>query len=147
MRDIFVVKSGATTGNVAYVDVDFEFSIWSPLALIRCEERLAHWKFVYYVLSTDVFRKQIELSWSFGTQQNIGMRVIERILIPIPPIDEQKEIAAFLDSETIRIGNIRSGIEAQIKTLTAYRKSLIHECITGQRRVTGVDLTRAQSHG
>ena len=80
--DIFVIKSGATTGNVAYVDVDFEFSIWSPLALIRCDERIAFYKFVYYVLLTDVFRKQVELSWSFGTQQNIGMGVIEKAQAP-----------------------------------------------------------------
>ena len=32
------------------------------------------------------------------------------------------------------------GIEAQIATLIAYRKSLIHECVTGQRRVTDEDL-------
>jgi type I restriction enzyme, S subunit len=69
--DIFVIKSGATTGNVAYVDVDFEFSIWSPLALIRCDERFAFYKYAFYTLLTDVFRKQVELSWSFGTQQNV----------------------------------------------------------------------------
>ena len=80
--DIFVIKSGATTGNVAYVDVDFEFSIWSPLALIRCNVQIAFYKFVYYVFLTDVFRKQVELSWSFGTQQNIGMGVIERLKVP-----------------------------------------------------------------
>ena len=32
---------------------------------------------------------------------------------------------------------------AQINTLTSYRKSLIHECVTGQRRVTEADLKRA----
>jgi type I restriction enzyme S subunit len=31
---------------------------------------------------------------------------------------------------------VAAGIEAQIATLTAYRKSLIHECVTGRRRVT-----------
>ena len=30
-------------------------------------------------------------------------------------------------------------IESQITTLTAYRKSLIHECVTGQRRITESD--------
>ena len=33
-----------------------------------------------------------------------------------------------------------TSIEAQIATLKAYRKSLIHECVTGQRRITGSDL-------
>ena len=38
-------------------------------------------------------------------------------------------------------------IETQIATLTAYRKSLIHECVTGQRRVTESDLNRVKAHG
>jgi len=39
--------------------------------------------------------------------------------------------------------SIVASIEAQIDTLTAYRKSLIHECVTGQRRVTEADSRRA----
>lgn len=145
--DIFVVKSGATTGNVAYVDVDFEFSIWSPLALIRCDERIAFYKFIYYVLLTDVFRKQVQLSWSFGTQQNIGMRVIERLKVPLPSMGEQKQIAAFLDDELSKSSEIRSNLETQIAILIGYRKSLIHECVTGQRRITEADLKQVNAHG
>ena len=33
--DIFIVKSGATTGNVGLVITDQVFDIWSPLALVR----------------------------------------------------------------------------------------------------------------
>ena len=35
----------------------------------------------------------------------------------------------------------------QIATLTAYRKSLIHECVTGQRRITETELNRVKSYG
>ena len=34
-----------------------------------------------------------------------------------------------------------------IATLTAYRKSLIHECVTGQRRITEADINRVEGHG
>jgi type I restriction enzyme S subunit len=40
-----------------------------------------------------------------------------------------------------------TGIENQITTLTAYRKSLIHECVTGQRRITEADLNHVKAHG
>ena len=42
-----------------------------------------------------------------------------------------------------QIAQIVNGIESQIATLTAYRKSLIHECVTGQRRITEADVQRA----
>ncbi len=128
--DIFVIKSGATTGNVAYVDVDFEFSIWSPLALIRCDPRIAFYKFVYYVFLTDVFRKHAELSWSFGTQQNIGMGVIERLKVPLPPRTEQQRIAAYLDASCAAIDAAVAAKRRQLETLDALRKSTIKRAVT-----------------
>lgn len=129
-NDIFVIKSGATTGNVAYVDVDFEFSIWSPLAIIRCNERIAHYKFVYYVLLTDVFRKQVELSWSFGTQQNIGMGVIERLRVPIPSADEQRQIAAFLDASCTAIDAAVAAKRRQTEALDHLRRDIVQRAVT-----------------
>ena len=38
--DIFIVKSGSTTGKTVMVDVDDEFSVWSPLALVRVGEKI-----------------------------------------------------------------------------------------------------------
>lgn len=55
---------------------------------------------------------------------------------------EQDEICHFLDVKLRELRRIGDGITAQIETLTAYRKSLIHECVTGQRRVTEEDLRR-----
>lgn len=64
--------------------------------------------------------------------------------IPLPPITEQDKICDFLDGKLAEVRRIASGIETQIATLTAYRKSLIHECVTGQRRVTDEDLKQMQ---
>jgi type I restriction enzyme S subunit len=133
--DIFIIKSGATTGNVAYVETDMEFNIWSPLAVVRCQETLADYKFIYYQLLGDVFRKQVELSWSFGTQENIGMGVLGRIKISLPPLHEQKEIAKYLDDVCGKINETKEITKNQIKTLTQYRQSLIHECVTGKKRI------------
>ena len=58
-------------------------------------------------------------------------------------IAEQRQIAAFLDDELSKASEIRANIETEISTLTTYRKSLIHECVTGQRRVTDEDVRHA----
>lgn len=60
--------------------------------------------------------------------------------IPLPSLPEQEAICAHLDAKLGEVKRIVAGIQAQIATLTAYRKSLIHECITGQRRVTEMDV-------
>jgi type I restriction enzyme S subunit len=67
--------------------------------------------------------------------------------IPLPPLTEQEAICVHLDEKLAELKRIVTGIETQIATLTAYRKSLIHECVTGQRRVTEEDLRRAGRAG
>lgn len=64
--------------------------------------------------------------------------------IPRPPINEQKAICAHLETRFAELDSIRKCIERQIDVLSAYRKSLIHECVTGQRRITNADVQRAQ---
>jgi len=65
--------------------------------------------------------------------------------IPLPPMPEQEAICDYLDKKLAEVKRIVANIESQIATLTAYRKSLIHECVTGQRRITEADVRRAQN--
>ena len=64
--------------------------------------------------------------------------------IPLPRLAEQAEICVYLDKKLGAIKRIVSAIETQIATLSAYRKSLIHECVTGQRRITAAELLAIQ---
>jgi type I restriction enzyme S subunit len=65
--------------------------------------------------------------------------------IPLPPLTEQEAICVHLDEKLDELMRIVTNIESQIATLTAYRKSLIHECVTGQRRITEADVAPASS--
>ena len=67
--------------------------------------------------------------------------------IPRPSITEQQAICRFLDDKLRDIAQIVTSIGAQIAVLTDYRKSLIHECVTGQRRITETNATRRKTHG
>ena len=62
----------------------------------------------------------------------------------MPPLDEQRAIVAHVEEKSAEFRSLTACIESQIATLTAYRKSLIHECVTGQRRVTEADVVRSQ---
>ncbi len=42
----------------------------------------------------------------------------------------------FLENKTKELAGLTKNIVAQISTLEQYRKSLIHECVTGKRRIT-----------
>lgn len=80
-------------------------------------------------------------------QSNLNSTRYCQLLVPFPPLPEQHAICEHLAARLGELKRVVSTIEAQIETLLAYRKSLIHECVTGQRRVTEADLKRAQAHG
>ncbi|NQI72988.1 restriction endonuclease subunit S [Streptococcus suis] len=134
-NDIFIVKSGATTGNVGIVNTDEIFDIWSPLALVRTRSDLANQKFIYYFMLSDAFTKQIQNKWSFGTQQNIGMGVIEKIKLVVPPLGEQTPIADFLDKNTEQINQMIAIKKEQIENINKQRQTLIYDYVTGKRRI------------
>ena len=133
-NDVYMIKSGATTGKVAVVDTDKIFTIWSPLAVFRANEKF-HYKYLFYFLQSDAYQKQVELNWSYGTQQNIGMRVLEKLKIFFPSLAEQKKIADFLDKKCAAIDESICRREKLIEKLREYKKSLMYEVVTGKLEV------------
>jgi len=129
-NDIFIVKSGATTGRAAIVETDEEFSIWSPLAMVRPNPKKVDHRFLFQCILSELFQKQIQVSWSFGTQQNIGMGVIEKLPIPLPPLPEQKAIAAFLDRKTQLIDSLIAKKREMLDRLKEKRSALISHAVT-----------------
>lgn len=140
--DIFMVKSGSTTGRIGYVDSVLNFNIWSPLALIRANSN-TNSRFLYFALCSNYIQKQVQLTWSFGTQPNIGMGVIERLRLVIPPKEEQIVIAKYLMQRTTAIDQLIKNIEAQIEKLQELRKIKIYEAVTGKIKVNAYAETTA----
>ena len=135
-NDIYMIKSGATTGRVAVVDTEKQFTIWSPLAVFRCNPNVINFKFLYYFLQSDAFQRQVQFGWTYGTQQNIGMRTLERLKVFVPPLDEQHTIVKFLDSKCEQLDRLISIKKSKIERLEQYRKSLIYEYVTGKKEVS-----------
>ena len=130
--DIYMVKSGATTGRVAMVETDIEFNIWSPLAAIRCKQELIDRFFMFFYMQSKEFQTAVELSWSYGTQQNIGMGIIQNLEVPVPNLNEQLAIAIYLDRETAKIDKLIEKVGTAIERLQEYRIALITAAVTGK---------------
>ncbi|WP_077707919.1 restriction endonuclease subunit S [Veillonella parvula] len=136
--DIFIVKSGATTGNIGIVTTDQVFDIWSPLALVRGDSSTVEQDFLYYQLLSNIFRVQVEQGWSYGTQQNIGMKVLGNIKVLIPPLESQKNIVKYLDNKCSNMDTVIQKKHSLIDKLIEYKKSLIYEVVTGKKEVPHV---------
>jgi len=127
--DILMGKA-ASTGKIARVKVNFEFSIWSPLALIKIDPKKADSHFIEFVLKSTQIQTQIEVRCNVNTQKNIAMDDIPLLIFETPPLDEQRAIAAFLDRETERIDALIAKKERQIELLQEKRAALISHTVT-----------------
>ena len=130
INDIYMIKSGATTGKVAKVETQKLFTIWSPLAVFRVEPQRCYYEYLYYFIQSDAYQKQIENKWTYGTQQNIGMRTLEKLMICFPSITQQKLIADYLDSKCSKIDEIIEKQLSIIEKLKEYKLSIITEAVT-----------------
>ena len=104
-------------------------------------------RFLFYCVASPWFIERCNaLAYGAKMPRVNWQTQLASFVFPIPPIDEQRAICTFLDTKLDELVLVVRSIENQIETLSAYRKSLIHECVTGQRRITETDLERVQAH-
>lgn len=133
--DIYMIKSGATTGKVAIVDTDKKFTIWSPLAVFRVNKKKVLPYFLYYSLQSRYYQLQVQDKWSFGTQQNIGMRMLEKLILCYPSIEEQAKIVEFIKKNVDNFDSAISNCQCQITLLQERKQIIINEVVTGKVKV------------
>ena len=80
--------------------------------------------------------QQVFQKLSMGsTIPTIGLPLIKKLVIPLPPREEQNAIADHLDARTSAIDAILDTKRKQLDILKRRRQSLIYEYVTGKRRV------------
>jgi type I restriction enzyme, S subunit len=140
--DIFLGKA-ASIGKIAIMNVGFEFSIWSPLALLRPNNKVISSRFMEYALKSDYSQTQIEIFATSNTQKNISMDDIPRIQIIVLPLRKQISIADFLDKKTAEIDELIEKDKKLIELLKEKRTALINHAVTKglpvHRTQTGLD--------
>ncbi|WP_299040811.1 restriction endonuclease subunit S [uncultured Campylobacter sp.] len=132
--DILLAKNG-TTGIAALVTDDKIFDIYVTLALIRANKNIVLPKFLLYIINSELCKIQFNLSLIGIGVQNLHLNLINNTLILVPPLNEQKEIAEFLDKKCEKIDRLNENYTKQITTLKEYKKSLIYECVTGKKEI------------
>ncbi len=128
-NDLLMGKA-ASTGKIARVKVDFEFSIWSPLALIRLDPKVSNPTFYEQSLKSPIVQAQIDNLCTANTQKNISMDDIPKLILTRPPLPEQTQIAAFLDRETAKIDELVAEQQRLMELLKEKRQAVISHAVT-----------------
>ncbi len=63
---------------------------------------------------------------------------MRNIFVPLPPLDEQQAIVAYIEEKCEKIDKLASELQSEIDYLKEYKQRLIADCVTGQVNVSGV---------
>ncbi len=83
-------------------------------------------EFLYTVLSSDTLFLQFKKYAAGTTVKNLNIEVVKKVEIPLPPLEEQKQIAALFQS----IETAMEQVDGQEKNLKALWKRLIDEFVS-----------------
>jgi type I restriction enzyme S subunit len=112
INDILVVKDGATTGKVSFVDNNFPFydaAINEHVFLVRTKPQLNP-KYLFHFFYSDNGQQLILNDFRGATVGGISRNFID-MEIPLPPLPIQKEIADILDIANTLIEKRKAQIE------------------------------------
>ncbi|WP_146596001.1 restriction endonuclease subunit S [Novipirellula galeiformis] len=130
-NDILLARSGGTVGKSFIYSTDWgEACFAGYLIRARLRRSVCTPKFLYYFCQTPEYWNYIDCSQIQATIQNVSAEKYANLHIPLPPSDEQKQIAAFLDYETAKIDALIEKQQQLIALLGEKRQAVISHAVT-----------------
>ncbi|KAA1006219.1 restriction endonuclease subunit S [Paraburkholderia panacisoli] len=125
-----ITGQGRTRGMAA--TLMFEATINQHVAYIKPEERIVRVEFLRRVFDMAYQYLRTESDGGGSTKGAITCEQVGRLSIPIPEIDEQLAITAFLHAETNKLDILKAESERAIDLLKERRSALIAAAVTGK---------------
>ena len=131
--DFVVNKMKAWQGSVAVSNYE---GIVSPAYFVyEFSDDLINKRYFHYLMRNKTYATEFRrLSGGIREGQwDLPSEALNNTIILLPPLDEQQEIADYLDNKCAEIEQIIADKKSQIETLDGYKKSLIYEYVTGKK--------------
>jgi len=134
LGDVLITKA-ASVGKVALVADRRDFNIWSPIAVLRTDTSVLLPEFLWQYLRTRMAQRELSLGSTSNTQQNISMRDLGSLRVPVVPIQDQRKVCEQISEEARGLLNT---IEDSVAVLRERRQALITAAVTGEIEVPRV---------
>lgn len=132
VRDLVAVRSGQP-GTTAIVDERFDGANCMDLIIIR-HAPLFDSHFLAYFLNSGAAIIQFSEGSEGAIQQHFNIETAKNLLIPLPPLSEQRTIVSMIAEEAAKLGSLKQAAKRAIDLLHERRAALIAAAVTGQIR-------------
>lgn len=133
--DLLLARTGATYGKTLYVPDNSPAVYASFLIKIELDNSKISNRYYWHFSKSSQYWRQAEKLVSKGGQQQFNTNAVERVVVPVPPLDVQNRIVNVLDNfericSDLNIG-LPAEIEARQKQYEYYRDKLLTFAETG----------------
>jgi len=136
--DLLLARSGATVGKSFYYEPSWGRAAYAGY-LIRARFNPARMmpRFVNYFTNSQQYWQWLGSSFIQATIQNVSAEKYANLIVPVPPVNEQADIMAYLDGMWKRLNDLTKKVGESIEQLMGYRTALISAAVTGKIDVRG----------
>lgn len=135
--DVLLNITGASLGRCFYYSSTEEANVNQHVCILRPFKKIET-KYLHLLMISDWGQKQIEQGFTGSGREGLNFKSIKRFSFILPSRDEQIEIIKHLENISNKAKSVQSKIEKQIEVILNYKKSLIHEVVTGKKQVYNV---------
>jgi type I restriction enzyme, S subunit len=137
--DVLFTPSSETIEDIgvsAVVMEDMGNTLYSYHLLRLRFSKNIHLNFKKYLFNNDFVQYYFSKSATGTTRKILGLSTFNNLPLILPEtLEEQTQIAHYLDTKTQTIDKIISNINTQIQTLKELRKTVINDAVTGKIKV------------
>ena len=130
--DVLMIKDGATTGIAVVNDLDFEFSLLSSVALLKTKTEILEPYYLCYVLNSPNIYNQFRNKMDGAAITRITLVKIKDAVIWVPPLDQQKNIVATLDTLSEKCHRLEQVAQQTIRECDALKQSILRQAFSGE---------------
>lgn len=132
--DILMVKDGATTGKASFVGNNFPYNdaaVNEHVFRLRGKEFLEQ-EFLFWFLYSPLGQKQIQQEFHGAAQGGINQQFVNGVYVLVPPLFDQRRIAAELKEKMAYAEKLRSSIEKQLSAINALPQAILRKAFRGE---------------
>lgn len=133
-NDILIVKDGATTGKVSFVDRHFPYmnAVVNEHVFICRPNKEIDPKYLFYYLWSREGKERILENFKGSAQGGINSSFSSNTIIPVAPKEEQQRIVSKLDALFDKIENNKQRLERIPQIIKRFRRSVLAAAVTGK---------------
>lgn len=128
-----VITIAGTLGRVGYLPANsVEMNCNQAVAFARLNPNIVDIKFACFACQRQEIKNLIAKIKAGGGIPNLNLQQIQEILLPLPPMQEQKRIVAVLDEQMNAVAQARAAVEAQLEAINKLPAALLRKAFAGE---------------